>query len=129
MVLGVRDEKIRERLLRVNDLSLSKAIDICKASEQTSQQLKLITSGTEQSVGAVNTEPPPNTLRPRDPSLHQAGMQILWISAWKSPVPSQRANMPQVWTEEPLSIKVPINQSKGNAVEEIPVKLEVHQVH
>jgi len=31
LVLGVRDEKERERLLRVNDLTLSKAIDICKA--------------------------------------------------------------------------------------------------
>ena len=71
LVLGVRDEKIRKRLLRVNDLTLSKAIDICKASEQTSQQLKLITSGTEESVGAVNTEPPPNTQRPLDPLLYR----------------------------------------------------------
>ena len=73
MVLGVRDDKVRERLLRVNDLTLSKAIDICKASEQTSQQLKLIASGTEESVGAVRTqhknEPPQNIRRPRDPSI------------------------------------------------------------
>ena len=54
LVPRVRDEKIRECLLRVNDLTLSKAINICKASEQTSQQLKLITSRTEESVGAVN---------------------------------------------------------------------------
>ena len=71
LVLGVRDEKIRERLLRVNDLTLTKVIDICKASEQTSQQLKLITSGTEESVDAINTEPPLNTRRPRDPPLHR----------------------------------------------------------
>lgn len=79
LVLGVRDEKVRERLLRVNDLSLSKAIDICKAAEQTSQQLKLITSGTDESVGAVRTEPkndlknepPQNTRRPRDPPIHR----------------------------------------------------------
>lgn len=50
LVLGVRDEKLRERLLRVNDLTLTKAVDICKASEQTSQQLKLITNGAEESV-------------------------------------------------------------------------------
>ena len=109
LVLAVREEKRRERLLRVNDLTSTKAIEICKASEQTSQQLKLITSGTEESVGAINTEPPPNTQRPPPP----ARMQILWISARKSPVPCQRANLPQVWAEEPLSIKVPINQSKG----------------
>ena len=56
LVLGVRDDKVRERLLRVNDLTLSKAIDICKAAEQTNQQLKMITSGTEETVGAVKTE-------------------------------------------------------------------------
>ena len=28
LVLGVRDDKVRERLLRVNDLTLSKAIDM-----------------------------------------------------------------------------------------------------
>ena len=61
LVLGVRDEKIGEHLLQVNDLTLTKAKDICKASEQTGLQLKLITSGAEESVGAVNTEPPPNT--------------------------------------------------------------------
>ena len=79
LVLGVRDEKVRERLLRVNDLSLSKAIDICKAAEQTSQQLKLITSGTDESVGAVRkepkndlkNEPPQNTRRPHDPPIHR----------------------------------------------------------
>lgn len=32
LVLGVRDEKVQERLLRVNDLTLSKAIDICKTA-------------------------------------------------------------------------------------------------
>ena len=73
LVLGVRDEKVRERLLRVNDLTLSKAINICKASEQTSQQLKLIASGTEESVGAVRAqhknEPPQNVRRPRDPPI------------------------------------------------------------
>lgn len=53
LVLGVRDEKVRERLLRINDLALSKAVDICKAAEQTSQQLKLIATGTDESVGAV----------------------------------------------------------------------------
>ena len=56
LVLGVRDDKVRERLLRVNDLTLSKAIDIFKAAEQTNQQLKMITSGTEETVGAVKTE-------------------------------------------------------------------------
>ena len=55
LILGLRDDKVRERLLRVNDLTSSNAIDICKAAEQTSQQLKMITSRTEETVGAVKT--------------------------------------------------------------------------
>ena len=75
LVLGVRDEKVRQRLLRINDLALSKAIDICKAAEQTSQQLKLIATGTDESVGAVRTEqknvPPQNTRRRRDSPINR----------------------------------------------------------
>ena len=56
LVLGVQDEKVREHLLRLNNLTLSKANDMCKATEQTSQQLKVITSRTEEAVGAVKTE-------------------------------------------------------------------------
>ena len=41
-MLGIRDDKIRERLLRCNDLTLQKAIDIVKAVEQTEQQVKNI---------------------------------------------------------------------------------------
>lgn len=33
LVFGVRDEKVRERFLRVNDLILFKVIDICKVVE------------------------------------------------------------------------------------------------
>ena len=34
IVLGIRD-KMRERLLRYNDLTLQKAVDLIKAAEQT----------------------------------------------------------------------------------------------
>ena len=37
LVLGLRDEKVRERLLRINDLTLHKTVDICKAAEQTNK--------------------------------------------------------------------------------------------
>ena len=50
MVLGIRDEKVQERLLRFSDLTLQKAIDICKAAEQTSQKLKLMSNVTKDSV-------------------------------------------------------------------------------
>ena len=53
LVLGLRDDKVRERLLRINDLSLLKAVDICKAAEQTSQQIKMMNSGLEDSLRHV----------------------------------------------------------------------------
>ena len=41
-VLGIRDDKMRERLLRWNDLTLQNAVDLIKAMEQTEQQVKLM---------------------------------------------------------------------------------------
>ena len=52
-MLGLRDDKMRERLLRINDLTLEKAIDICKASEQTSAQLQAMQSGNHDVVSFV----------------------------------------------------------------------------
>ena len=45
LVLGIRDDRVRERLLRLNDLSLQQAVDIIKSSEQTQQQVKQMTGG------------------------------------------------------------------------------------
>ena len=37
---GIKDAKLRERLLRETDLSLDKAISICRASEATKKQVE-----------------------------------------------------------------------------------------
>ena len=42
LVLGFCDDKVQEWLLQVSDLTLQRAIDICKAAEQTNQQLKVM---------------------------------------------------------------------------------------
>ena len=42
IVLGIQDNKMRERLLRYNDLTLQKAIDLIKAAKQTEHQVKLM---------------------------------------------------------------------------------------
>lgn len=41
LVCGTKDKKLRSRLLREKDLSLSKAIDLCKAAELAANQEKL----------------------------------------------------------------------------------------
>ena len=77
LVLGLNNEKMRERLLRINDLSLDKAIDICKAAEETSAQMQVM-HGDMQDVSFVkkrhNRNPPSstqqrvNTPKPRPPT-------------------------------------------------------------
>ena len=51
IVLGIRDDKMRERLLRYNDLTLQKAVDLFKAAEQTEHQVKLM--GASANVNAL----------------------------------------------------------------------------
>ena len=74
IVLGIRDDKMRERLLRYNDLTLQKAVDLIKAAEQTEQQVKLM--GTNVSVNALNQvrskrNRPPTPSRARKPKENQ----------------------------------------------------------
>ena len=40
ILLGVRDDRMRERMMATQDLDLTKAIDICKAVEATTTQMK-----------------------------------------------------------------------------------------
>lgn len=42
IILGIRDDKMRERLLRYNDLTLQKAVALIKAAKQTEHQVKLM---------------------------------------------------------------------------------------
>ena len=76
LVLGLNDDKMRERLLRITDLSLEKAIDICKAAEETSAQLQVM-HGDMKNVSVVkkrqNRNQPKrtshvNTPKPRPPT-------------------------------------------------------------
>ena len=50
IVLGIRDDKMRERLLRYNDLTLQKAVDLIKAAEQTEHQVKLMGASANVNV-------------------------------------------------------------------------------
>lgn len=124
LVLGVRDEKVRERLLRVNDLTLSKAIDICKAAEQTSQQLKLLASGTEESVGAVSTqqinEPPQNTRRPRDPPIQRTECRFCGYQHGNRQCPAKGQTCHKCGQKNHFQSRCRATNPKVNTVEEVP---------
>jgi len=56
IVLGIRDDTTRRKLLQTKPLDLTKAIDICRAAEATSRQLKEITS--PEDVHAASEQSP-----------------------------------------------------------------------
>lgn len=54
IVCGIRDSKVRDRLLRERYLNLTKAIEICRAAEQADLQMKQLSGGiTKLEVHAV----------------------------------------------------------------------------
>ena len=56
IVLGVRDVHVKDRLLRENALTLERAIELCKASEISRQQLKELDTKQSVSVNAVKSQ-------------------------------------------------------------------------
>ena len=63
VVIGCSDPRVQERLLREPDLSLKKALDICRAAEATKEQIKTLqgdamtSSSTSPTVDAVRSKP------------------------------------------------------------------------
>jgi hypothetical protein len=53
IVMGIRDDATRRKLLQTRQLDLKKAIDICKSSEATTKQLRAIAH--PEDIHAVNT--------------------------------------------------------------------------
>ena len=67
MVLGITDTKTRERLLRISDLTLEKAIDVVRSAEATERKLKDLENdssvhgiGKEKKKAPFRKTPPAN---------------------------------------------------------------------
>jgi len=63
IIIGMQDDSTRRKLLQMRDLTLQKAIDVCKASEAAGHQLKAM-SMTDQ-VQKINKSS--KQLTPRHP--------------------------------------------------------------
>ena len=50
IIFGIADNKVRERLLREPELSLSKTLDICRASEMSQAQIKTVSAFNSPNV-------------------------------------------------------------------------------
>jgi hypothetical protein len=54
LVVGIYDDVTRQKLLQIRDLTLKRAVDLCRASEAASQQLRAMTSPpSEEAVAAA----------------------------------------------------------------------------
>jgi len=80
IVVGLNDTKLRERLLQETDLTLEKAIKLCRITEQSKEQSKIFISPTTQ-TGSINAvkkiEPPEHTGKSKNNSRENNEMQIL----------------------------------------------------
>ena len=68
IVCGLRDDATRRKLLQVRDLTLNTAIDICKSSESASQQLKEMSTASDE-VNAASVSAAAQVPRPRPTRL------------------------------------------------------------
>ena len=69
IVVGINDPKLRERLLRDTDLTLEKAVKLCRITEQSKEQSKIFISPTTQTgnIDAVKKgEPPVDTVKSKN---------------------------------------------------------------
>jgi hypothetical protein len=58
IVLGIRDRSIKDRLLRIKDLDLNKAMEICRAAERTKTQLAdICPQGSEEVCKVFKSKP------------------------------------------------------------------------
>lgn len=56
LIFGIRDSKVRERLLRESKLSLAKTDEICRAAESMQTQMKIVGDLTEPEANKVDQE-------------------------------------------------------------------------
>ena len=56
LVFGIKDSKVKERLLRESNLTLDKTDEICRAAERMLAQMKVVEDNTESTVSAVQTD-------------------------------------------------------------------------
>ena len=56
LVFGIRDNKVRERLLRESALTLDKTNEICHAAESMNVQMKMVEEDTETKVNVVSSQ-------------------------------------------------------------------------
>jgi len=85
IVVGIRDDSTCHKLLQIRDLTLAKAIDICKASEAARKQMKAI-AGVDQVQSLRSPKRPETCDRLREKSrVHRSRDDSRELVRAKSP--------------------------------------------
>ena len=90
IVLGVRDDTTRKKLLQTRTLDLAKAIDICRSSEATMRQLKAIATPDEVQALHQRTSEPRQRPSQRSSSRYQRGKSRSRQTGNRSPSSDRR---------------------------------------
>ena len=85
IVCGVRSDEVRARLLRIPDLSLEKAIDICRAAETSETQLKSLAE--EKPIDLLHNR---GKFRPKQKQVKKEATQQKVKQPSKEPSPSYK---------------------------------------
>jgi hypothetical protein len=106
IIVGIRDEPTRRRLLQQKKLTLSEAIDACKASEATSRRLRVMGGAAEidalqpfdvcSFIIAIVSQTTFCVKESTRFELQPYSMQVLRPTAWR-----QERQLSGLWTELP----------------------------
>ena len=113
IVFGIADNNVRERLLRVPDLTLNKALEIARAAEATQSQLKQMQNLHEvNAVGKKKEKFFPKKQEEKKKSANRKystdRLQVLWRETCtrQIKVPSIWPTVQQVWKKQPFCCEV-----------------------
>lgn len=119
LIFGIRDSKVRERLLRESKLDLAKTDEICRSAESMYAQMKIVGDVAEAEANKVDQDQKPKGDQERIPNSWKLkknrknqgrrGKECkMWI-----PTPGKIGilsrdwpRMPEMWKTEPLRIKM-----------------------
>lgn len=74
VVIGIRDDATRKKLLQNRKLDLKTAIDVCKSCEAASKQLRDMTQQHDDDVHALDKRRPPRRQRSKSPQRRDSGI-------------------------------------------------------
>ena len=88
LIFGIKDDKVRERLLRENSLTLLKTDEICRAAESMVAQMKIVGDTSGMTVSVVRSQEHPPNPRDQSSTTHKP-VRECWTAGGRVPYPTE----------------------------------------